>query len=139
AIITWTTSASISACRSPPGTSRCCPAERSGMAARERIAPWVAAVLSGRAAGGRAPPDARGDAPVLSAEDRDALAALHYDDGAPPDDPSNRVADDATARAFGQRLFFETACSGPLLEGDNDGTSATLGRQGESGRVSCAG
>jgi len=76
---------------------------------------------------------------VLSTDERDALAALHYDDGAPPDDPSNRVADDATARAFGQRLFFETAFSGPLLEGDNDGTSATLGVQGESGRVSCAG
>ena len=40
---------------------------------------------------------------------------------------------------FGQRLFFDPALSGPLLEGDNDGSTATLGRQGEAGRVSCAG
>ena len=64
---------------------------------------------------------------------------MHYDDGPPPADPSNRVADDPAARAFGQRLFFEAGFSGPLLEGDNDGSRATLGRRGESGRVSCAG
>jgi cytochrome c peroxidase len=78
-------------------------------------------------------------APALSTQRRAALAALHYDDGPPPVDPSNRVADDPAARAFGQRLFFETALSGRLLEGDNDGSNATLGRQGEAGRVSCAG
>jgi len=77
--------------------------------------------------------------PSFTPEERAALAALRYDDGPPPADPSNRVADAPTARAFGQRLFFEPAFSGPLLEGDNDGTSATLGRQGEPGRVSCAG
>jgi cytochrome c peroxidase len=78
-------------------------------------------------------------APTLTIEQRAALSALRYDARPPDDDPSNRFADDPGARAFGQRLFFETRFSGRLLEGDNDGTSATLGAQGDSGRVSCAG
>ena len=77
--------------------------------------------------------------PSFTPAQRAALTALRYDDGAPPADPSNRVADDPAARAFGQRLFFEPAFSGRLLEGDNDGTNATLGTQGQAGRVSCAG
>ena len=77
--------------------------------------------------------------PVLTDELRAELAKLRYDDGPPPEDPSNRVADDPAARAFGQRLFFEPALSGPLLEGDNDGSAATLGSMGEPGKVSCAG
>ena len=76
--------------------------------------------------------------PVISVEARAALAALRYDEGAPPADPSNRVADDAAARAFGQRLFFDASFSGRLLEGDNDGSNATLGTRGQAGRVSCA-
>jgi len=68
-----------------------------------------------------------------------ALRALRYDDAEPPNDPSNRVADDLAARRFGQQLFFEGRFSGPLLEGDNDGSSATLGTRGEAGKVSCAG
>jgi cytochrome c peroxidase len=78
-------------------------------------------------------------APSFSDEQRGALQALHYDNRPPPNDPSNRVADDPGARRFGQRLFVDSRLSGRLLEGDNDGTSATLGRQGEAGRVSCAG
>ena len=77
--------------------------------------------------------------PVLSAEVRAALEALRYDESAPPPDPSNRVAGDAKAQLFGQRLFFDPAFSGRLLEGDNDGSGSTLGRQGDAGRVSCAG
>jgi cytochrome c peroxidase len=77
--------------------------------------------------------------PTFTPDEMSALGALHYDDGPPPADPSNRVADDAGARAFGQRLFFEAAFSGRLLEGDNDGTTGTLGRQGDAGKVSCAG
>jgi cytochrome c peroxidase len=77
--------------------------------------------------------------PVFAPGERDALSALHYDEGPPPSDPSNRFAEDPGARAFGQRLFFEPGFSGRLLEGDNDGSSATLGMQGDSGRVSCAG
>jgi cytochrome c peroxidase len=77
--------------------------------------------------------------PSLTADERAALAALHYDEGPPPVDPSNRVADDEAAARFGQRLFYDRAFSGKLLEGDNDGTVGTLGAQGESGKVSCAG
>lgn len=92
---------------------------------------------SGPAASGGAP---SGDAvPSFTLEELTALHSLRYDAGAPPDDPSNRVQDDVTARNLGQRLFFEPALSGRLLEGDNDGTSATLGVQGDPGRVSCAG
>jgi cytochrome c peroxidase len=67
------------------------------------------------------------------------LMALRYDGGPPPDDPSNRYSDDLAARALGHRLFFDASFSGPLLEGDNDGTGGTLGKQGEAGKVSCAG
>jgi cytochrome c peroxidase len=77
--------------------------------------------------------------PTFTAAERAALMTLRYDDGPPPADPSNRVADDPVARLFGQRLFFDPSLSGRLLEGDNDGTIATLGVKGEAGRVSCAG
>jgi cytochrome c peroxidase len=78
--------------------------------------------------------------PAISEEARVALAVLRYDEGASaPADPSNRVADDPAARAFGQRLFFDRSFSGRLLEGDNDGSAATLGMRCEAGRVSCAG
>jgi cytochrome c peroxidase len=84
--------------------------------------------------------DAADDAaPSFSDKELAALRKLHYDDGPPPADPSNRVADGAAARRFGQRLFFDPALSGPLIEADNDGSPATLGRAGEPGRVSCAG
>src|SRR5262245_14770322 len=78
-------------------------------------------------------------APDFSASELAALAELRYAGGRPPLDPSNRVAGDPAARLFGQRLFFDGAFSGPLIEGDNDGSPATLGRAGEAGRVSCAG
>jgi cytochrome c peroxidase len=107
------------------------------------VAVCVAACGAGGAASPGAPsPDAAvaDPDPVLTATERAALSALRYDDATtPPADPSNRWADDARARAFGQRLFFEPGFSGPLLEGDNDGTVATLGKQGQAGRVSCAG
>jgi len=79
-----------------------------------RWAPLALAALTGTAACGSAAPGAGpggagagGGAmagagggsmddpdPVLTTEARAALAALRYDDGAPPADPSNRVADD---------------------------------------------
>jgi cytochrome c peroxidase len=76
--------------------------------------------------------------PVFAPSQRAALAALHYDSSAPAADPSNRVADDPRAQTFGQRLFFDTALSGPLLEGDNDGSPGTLGVAGQPGRVACS-
>ncbi len=57
----------------------------------------------------------------------------------PPADVTNAWADDAGAAAFGQALFFDPRFSGALLDGDNDGTPAALGRKGETGKVSCAG
>jgi cytochrome c peroxidase len=93
----------------------------------------IAAVLVGCA------PTVDDPDPQITPEAMTALRALHYDASPPPPDPSDRVADDPEAAAFGQRLFFDPSFSGRLLEGDNDGTNATLGSQGESGRVSCAG
>ena len=57
----------------------------------------------------------------------------------PPPDITNHWADDAAAAAFGQKLFFDPAFAGALLEGDNDGSSHTLGKVGETGRVACSG
>ncbi len=56
----------------------------------------------------------------------------------PPEDRSNRFADDARAAAFGHRLFFDPGFSGRLLESDNDGVHGGVGMQGEAGKVSCA-
>lgn len=117
------------------------------MAARSRRAAATLGLALSCAAGcggpdlGAAGPDGAVDDPdpEISVEARAALTTLRYDDGPPPADPSNRVADDPAARAFGQRLFFDTAFSGRLLEGDNDGGGAALGKQGEAGRISCAG
>jgi cytochrome c peroxidase len=109
------------------------------MAAPDRSAWLLATVALACGAGNDGAAAKPGDSPTLSAEERSALTALYYDATPPPADPSNRVADDDAARAFGQRLFFETAFSGQLLEGDNDGTNATLGVKGDAGRVSCAG
>jgi cytochrome c peroxidase len=94
----------------------------------------AAAGAGGGDAGTLADPD-----PVFTPAARAALAMLRYDDGPPPTDPSDHVADDPAARLFGRRLFFDPALSGRLLEGDNDGTTGTLGKKGDAGRVSCAG
>ncbi|MEI9952597.1 MAG: cytochrome c peroxidase [Pseudomonadota bacterium] len=106
------------------------------MAAAERLVLLASLFL---ACSGPAEPRAGDSAPTLTSEQRAALLALRYDERPPAADPSNRFADHPDARAFGQRLFFERGFSGRLLEGDNDGGNATLGAQGESGRVSCAG
>jgi len=83
--------------------------------------------------------DPNDPSPKLSLETRTALTALRYDASSPPADVSNAVADDSAARLFGQRLFFEPALSGALLEPDNTGTPSNLGKKGEPGKVSCAG
>lgn len=77
--------------------------------------------------------------PVVTPEALALLTSLRYDAAAPLPDPSNRVGDDPQARALGQRLFFDTSLSGPLIEPDNDGSVATLGVKGQAMRVSCAG
>jgi cytochrome c peroxidase len=83
--------------------------------------------------------DVAPSAEALSPDVLTALRALRYDPGPPPPDPSNRYGDDPAARELGRLLFFDPSLSGKLLEGDNDGSVATLGVRGEAGRVSCAG
>jgi cytochrome c peroxidase len=94
------------------------------------------AASGGTASGGSSNPDPD---PVITAEAKTALAALRYSASAFPADPSNKYADDAAARAFGQLLFFDTSMSGRLIDRDNDGNASTLGKVGEGGKVSCAG
>ncbi len=58
---------------------------------------------------------------------------------APKTDISNRFADHPDAAVLGQRFFFDPAFAGKLVEGDDDGSSSTLGSKGEVGKVACAG
>lgn len=74
-------------------------------------------------------------APVPS---RAAFASLRYDDGPPPADVSNRYADDPAAAKLGQRLYFDTRLSGPLLDPDNGALAGSLGANGTPGVVACA-
>jgi cytochrome c peroxidase len=72
--------------------------------------------------------------------ERAALLGLSPDAlPAPPADPTSRVSGDPKAAALGQALFFDASFSGPLLDGDNDGSATTLGVKGQPGKVSCAG
>jgi cytochrome c peroxidase len=57
----------------------------------------------------------------------------------PPADVTNRYADDPAAAALGERFFADPSFSGALLDGDNDGSPATLGKKGETGKVACSG
>lgn len=79
---------------------------------------WLVVFLI--ACGGREP-----DPPPAKVEPRYApLPAL-------PPDPTNKFAEFPGVAAFGQKLFFDPAMSGPLLE-DNE-----HGKAGERGKVSC--
>jgi cytochrome c peroxidase len=79
-------------------------------------------------------------APVFSEAEHRILATLAPKFlPPPPPDRTNRFADNPLAAEFGQKLFFDTGFSGRLLEADNDGGPHTLGKKGETGRVSCAG
>jgi cytochrome c peroxidase len=57
-----------------------------------------------------------------------------------PADLSNRWADDPDAALLGQRLFFDTRFSGPLLASEHDGSvfGSGLGLQGTPGKVACS-
>jgi cytochrome c peroxidase len=92
------------------------------------------------AADGSSPYGGGNGAPSFSAAELAALAELSPAQlPAPGPDKSNRFADDPRAAALGQKLFFEGAFSGKLLDGDNDGSATTLGQRGQTGRVSCSG
>ncbi|MEQ9318933.1 MAG: cytochrome c peroxidase [Polyangiaceae bacterium] len=81
-----------------------------------------------------------GGEPPPTDELRDALAEHVWpDDDRPPVDVTNLFADDPEAAEFGHVLFFDARLSGPLLDDANNGIPGTLGKQGEAGRVSCAG
>lgn len=102
----------------------------------------VAAAASACGNAGRAPvaaSDPDDPEPTFTADERASLATLTADPlPAAPFDASNRLADDARAAVFGQRLFFDAGFSGKLLDGDNDGSTNAVGRKGETGKVSCA-
>ena len=107
-----------------------------------RLCGAVLAALAAGSCGSEAPggPSADDPEPMITVDERSALAALRYDDRAAAARTRATASPTiAAARLFGQRLFFDKALSGPLLEGDNDGSTGTLGRQGEAGKVSCAG
>jgi cytochrome c peroxidase len=57
----------------------------------------------------------------------------------PPPDISNRWADDPEAASFGHAIFFDPAFAGALLDSDNVGDDHSLGVEGETGKVACAG
>lgn len=99
----------------------------------------TALTLSACSSEGTDAPGGPSDA-LISEEARAKLATLSPSAlPAPPEDVSNRWADDPDAARFGQRLFFDPGFSGELLSGDNDGTANALGFVGDTGKVSCAG
>ena len=57
-----------------------------------------------------------------------------------PPDVSNRWADNPDAASLGQRLFFDTRFSGPLLGSEHNGSvfGSGLGVQGTPGKVACS-
>ena len=116
-------------------------AERRRAAAALAVVAVVAVGCSSPAESDESPggPGPNAGPPGVTSEEAKKLLNLRYSEAAPPLDPSNRVAGNADAKRLGQRLFFDMSLSGPLLEGDNDGTSGSLGLEGEAGRVSCAG
>lgn len=103
--------------------------------------PGASSTTSGGAGGAGGTGGAGGGdlAPEPTAEEWAALQALRWTGEPPPPDATNTFADSPAAAAFGQRLFFDPRFSGRLLDGDNDGSPATLGEKGETGKVSCAG
>jgi len=76
--------------------------------------------------------------PAASSSLRERLVALSPPRlPAPPADPTNAYLDDPRAAVLGKKLFFDTRFSGPLLDEANNGDPATLGMQGETGKVGC--
>ncbi len=95
--------------------------------------------LFGLAVGCGAPADAStaegAVAPDIGVQLRELAPAQHPP---LPPDPTNRYLDDPRAAELGQKLFFDTRFSGPLLDEANNGNPGTLGLQGEAGKVACA-
>ncbi|HKY36408.1 MAG TPA: cytochrome c peroxidase [Polyangiaceae bacterium] len=103
------------------------------------LLPWACVLAIGACGPTGSQADDAGS-PNLQTEVMASLRALSPDVlPAPPEDRSNRFADDPAAAALGQRFFFEPRFSGELLDDDNTGGPQSLGVAGESGRVACAG
>ena len=106
-----------------------------------------ASVACGASPAADAKPDAGGEAAIDAAPDSApldevtlaALRALSPDPLPPPPvDPTNAFGDRADAALLGQRLFFEPLFSGALLSPDDNGVHGSLGKVGDTGKVSCA-
>lgn len=78
-------------------------------------------------------------APLTESELARLQALVLPEDLPRPPDPTNAYADNDDAAALGHQLFFDPRFSGPLLDDANNGLPETLGEQGQTGRVSCAG
>lgn len=97
------------------------------------------ALIGDQGADAAAPPSGEAS-PSFSPEERALLAAMAPAAlPQPPSDPTNGFADNPAAARLGQKLFFDPLFSGALLDGDNDGSSTTLGKVGDTGKVACVG
>jgi cytochrome c peroxidase len=129
---TWSLLLVVCACAGPPG-----PVHADAASAGSAGAPPSTSGGAGGSSGGAVDDDPD---PQLTDADWEKLRELAPAElPAPAVDATNDLADDAAAASFGQALFFDARFSGALLDGDNDGTAAALGRKGETGKVACAG
>jgi len=90
------------------------------------VAPWLAACAEDSSVDG-----------MFSQAEWEKIARMALRD-APAPSPTNRYADNPAVAAFGQRLWFETRFSGPLVY-DAPPEQGGLGAVGDVGKVSCAG
>ena len=107
---------------------------------RCRHVPCLVSLLSATAACGSVAGGAAADPSPPSPSDslRERLVALSPPRlPPPPPDPTNDYLTDPRAAVLGKKLFFDTRFSGPLLDEANNGDPATLGMQGETGKVGC--
>lgn len=68
---------------------------------------------------------------VFTADEWEKIKTLSPLPG-PPDEPTNKYADDPAAAELGQKFFYEKGYSGPLI------VESALGKVGETGKIACA-
>jgi len=84
-------------------------------------------------------PDANDPDPVLTADERAALSALSPGSlPPPPADPTNRMADNPSAAALGQRLFYDRSFAGHPARRRQRREPSHIGTPGQTQRVACA-
>jgi cytochrome c peroxidase len=69
---------------------------------------------------------------AFTEEQFELVKQFHLVNGPPPNS-TNKYADNETAAAFGQKLFFEKSYAGPLTLADT-----VLGTVGQTGKIACA-